>query len=70
MGSLFHPNMEYGGFLRVLVWGAASAERRKRMYSVVGSSGQFRLGERPTANGRGSTTFSIKRIQTTEDVLL
>ena len=41
---------------------ALRASRRKIYYFVVGNSGQFRLGEHTTANGRGSTTFSIKRI--------
>ena len=41
---------------------ALRASRRKKYYFVVGNSGQFRLGEHPTANGRGSTTFNIKRI--------
>ena len=42
------------------VWGRRSAlraSRRKIYYFVVGNSGQFRLGEHTTANGRGSTTF-------------
>ena len=63
-------------YLKKYLWGgggagrASPASRRKNLYFIVGSSGQFRLGEYPTANGRVSTYFSIKRMETTEDVLL
>ena len=46
------------GFLRSLSVGARAAYTNFR----CGFCGQFRLGERPAANGRCSTNFSIKRI--------
>ena len=72
LGTLINHKIRLDGTLDTnifkILFAIITAMTRLKIIFVVGSSWQFRLGGRPTASGRCPTFYSIKQIQTTEDV--